>query len=145
MHLYNVIGTSILTQINTAIGANGSVDFFTATGNIPTTGLLNTSSRVRFAANAMNAPAGITTSAADPTGTQCVGAFAAMTTGTVAVTGTALYFAILNTTATNPGAGNVLFTGSVATQSADLNFNTNVWDALDNVNITSLNFLAPQG
>ena len=146
MKLFNVIATSILTQINTTIGANGSIDFFTTTANIPTTGMLNTSSRVKLAANAMNAPTGITTGAADPAGNTSTGAFSAMTTGTVSGAGNAAYFALLNT---NTGAGvmtNVLFTGSVGVGTAfDLNFNTTAWSAADNVNITSLNFLAPQG
>ena len=148
MHLFNSISTGILAQIDSIIGGSGSIDFFTNVTAIPATGMLNTASRIKMAADAMPSPYG--TAGVDPTGGTCTGTFAAMTTGVVSSAGTPVYFAILKTNTGALTAGDltakVLFTGSVGVGATyDLSFNTTVWAAADNVNITSLNFLAPQG
>lgn len=142
MRLYNTVANTMLTNIASLIGANGSIDFFTTSGDIPTTGLLNQSSRVKMSSTPIS---NVLTDGSNPS-TQSTGAFGPLSTGTAARTGIAAFFAILNT---NAGAvtditEHVLFTGSVATQAADMNFNTNSWDAGDNIVISGLNFIQPQ-
>lgn len=144
MYLYNSIATNMLAVLNTStmggIGAAGAMDFYTAVGDIPTTGILGASSRVYFSA----VPISTFSTSADGTGTRVTAVFDVMTTGTAGATATAAYFSIMNTTATNPGATNIVLTGLVGTTGADINFNVVGWDTNDNISITSLTFVQPK-
>lgn len=137
MRLEDVAVFSMIGSVNDDIGANGAFDFFTTTGYIPTTGMLNTGTRLTCGNPAMNT-----------TGTSTVGGiitFNAIGTDTAVSTGNAQYFALFNTTATNPTTGDIIFTGSVGVTTADITFNTTDWDAGDNISITSLTFTQPYG
>lgn len=146
MKLYDSFAVLMLNQLNATAGANGigtqgSIDFFVSTTNLNgLTGIMGASSRVMFSST----PVGTFSTSGDfTTGTRCTAVFNAMTTGTVATTGTAAYFAILNTNATAT-TGNIVLTGSVGTSASDINFNVVGWDTGDNISITSLTFVQPR-
>jgi len=77
----------------------------------------------------------------------------------VATNGTGTFNTISSATATNCGAGaiatafglysgttagDVLLTGTVRTDTGDINFNTVDWDNSDNIQITTLSFTQPE-
>ena len=141
MTLYDIAASTKVTNINSLIGAAGSIEFYTS-GGYPTTGLMGTTA-LNLSNPAMN---GTTSDATNYTGT-----FAAIATATMAAAGTQTVsiFALWNTndaasrTAARTGT-NVVLTGSVGTNAGDITFNTNVWSEGDNIQISSLTFVQPK-
>ena len=162
MKLYDGLAMAILQTLNStatqtgwattdggSIGTAGSIDFYTSTApfiNIATdtalTGLLDTSSRIRFSST----PVSTFSTGGNPAGTRATAVFSfAQATGTVATTGTAVCFAVLNVTNNIAYGSNIVFTGSVGTgTSNDINFNVVAWQPADQVSITSLTFVQPE-
>jgi hypothetical protein len=140
MLLVNTVGKAMTDAVQTAIGANGRIQFYTQTTDLPTAGGAGTNilsnglgvSSTPFSGTASNA-------------TYVTRTFGPITTDTVAAGGnrTAIIFAILNTSATTCTSDAIVLTGSVGTNAGDIQFNTNVWTASDNVAITALTFTQP--
>ena len=161
MKLYSGISNAIIAALNAnavadwattssgGMSANAVMDFYTTNagfsalataGGAVTGGMLTSTQRIYFAA----VPAATIAGAANPAGTRNTGTFAfSAATGTVNVTGNVAYFAIFNSNTTSPLASNIVLTGTVATQSADINFNVTGWQQNDQVSITSLTFVQP--
>lgn len=138
MKLYNLAATNMVGSINTAIGGTGYIQFYTNT-----TAMTQTTGMITGSGLAMHTTAiGTFTTSADPTGTAFTGVFNTIASATVANSGTVAYFGIW----TNAGTAttDIILTGTVLTQTADITFNTTSWDVGDNIQITSLTFVQPK-
>lgn len=132
MKLEDVALAAMVNGVADTIGSNGYIEFFTASTDIgATTGLMD-SGQLRCSSTPF------TNTVTNGTGTFNTSSM----TGAVAGNGAANFFAFKQGSATND---TVVFTGSVATTGADINFNTNVWQPADIVNIESLTFTQPEG
>jgi hypothetical protein len=161
MKLYDGLALQMLAALNanstsswvgtTAAGgmsAAAAVDFYTtsdifstATTGSVLTGMLHTSSRIKFSTT----PVPTFTTGGNPAGTRATAVFSfATTTGTVATAGTARYFAVLNTNTGTASGSHIVFTGSIGTTGSDINFNVVDWQVSDQVSITSLTFVQPE-
>ena len=140
MRLEDVAVISMVNSVNDDIGASAGFDFFTVTGNIPTTGMLHYTTRLACSTAAMGA-ATVNTNGGIATFANPIG------TDTVQSSGIVAYFCLITsaTKQTPVTPTDVIFTGSVGLTTADITFNTNDWDAGDNVSITSLTFTQPFG
>lgn len=159
MKLYDGIALGMLASLNGAantanwtasggMGTQAGIDFYTtsdvfstATTGSVLTGMLNTSSRIRFA----NPAVSTFTTGGNPGGARATAVFSfAATTGTVANAGAARFFAVLNNYTGTAYGTNIVFTGSLGTTGSDINFNVVDWQAADQVSITSLTFVQPE-
>ena len=132
MILENVALAAMVNGVGDAIGASGYIEFYeTASYITQTAGLMGTG-QLRCSATVFT-----------PAVTNGTGTFdTSLMTGVVVSTGQANYFSFKQGSATND---TVVFTGSVGVTGADINFNTNVWQPADIVNIQSLTFTQPTG
>jgi hypothetical protein len=135
--LETLVKNAMVNAVNTALTTYACIQFY----NTNTTAVLATPT-----ANRMLTSTGLkcyTTAGAMAAATGGSALFSAITSNTVQTSGTVLAYAIFKTTSASPTTQDVAWVGSIATDTADMTFNTTVWAIGDNIAISSLTFQQP--